>query len=233
MRILVAVPLTGLAPAVLTHREAVLNSMARPGTEVQFRPVGGPVSIESRYEETLAAAAAVEGLRRAEAEGGWDGAIVWCAGDPGVAAAREVVSFPVVGPGEAACTLAALLATRFVTVSAVEGDRLLAEELAHRCGFRPKLADSLALGTPVLSLHDDETSTIARTAGLIRQSGAGAAALLCLGFTGLGRAVEAEAGVPVIDPGQAALELAELLVAGGYRFSRLSYPRPRKLEGSV
>jgi len=231
VRVLVVVPLTGLRPEVLAQRQGQLAALARPGTEVVFRPVGGPASIESRYEESLAAAVAVEALRVAQIEGGWDAAIVWCAADPGVAAAREVVDFPVIGPGEAACTIASLLASRFITISAVEGDRVLAQELAHRCGFGAKLAGSYAVGIPVLAMHDDEEDTVQRTVDVVRRTGAGAAALLCLGFTGLGRSIARQAGVPVVDAGAAALQMAELFVAGGYRYSRVSYPVPRKLTG--
>lgn len=230
MRVLVAVPLTGLSPETVARRQATLAALAGPNTEVHFRPVGGPVSIESRYEETLAAAAVVEALRAAEAERGWDAAIVWCAADPGVAAAREVVSFPVIGPGEAACLLAAYLSTRFITISAVEGDRILAEELAHRSGFGPRLSGSYAMGIPVLEMHRDEESTVRLAADLVRRSGAGAAALLCLGFTGLSAQISHLAGVPVVDPGQAALAIAELLGTTGYRFSPLSFPLPRKIK---
>lgn len=228
MRVLVVAPLTGLSPATVAHRQATLNALAWPGTEVVFRTAGGPVSIESRAEEALAAVAAIEGIRRAGAEGGWDAAIVWCAADPGVHAARELVDFPVVGPGEAACALAALVSTSFITVSATEGDRILAEELVHRGGFERKVAGSYALGVPVLSLHDDEEATTRRTVELIRGAGADAAALLCLGFTGMGQAISRLAEVPVIDAGAAALQVAQLLAAGGYRFSRKSYPVPRK-----
>lgn len=229
MRVLVLVPLTGLHPGVVARREASLRAVARPGTEVAFRVVGGPVSIESRYEEALAAAAIVEAVRTTVPESEWDAIIVWCAADPGVSAAREISSLPVVGPGEAACALASLLSHRFVTISAVEGDRLLAEELVHRCGFSSRYAGSFAIGVPVLSIHDDEETSATLAAGSIRRSAAGAAALLCLGFTGLAERIARQVGVPVIDPGAAALRLAEVLVDGGYRFSRVSYPVPRKL----
>ena len=60
----------------------------------------GPASIESMYEEYLSIPATARRAVELEQEG-WEALILGCYGDPGLDALRELVSIPVVGPGEA------------------------------------------------------------------------------------------------------------------------------------
>ena len=72
----------------------------------------GPVAIESGYEAALVAPKVVEEVRRAESEG-VSGVVVSCFYDPGVIAAREVTTMPVIGIMEAGLTIAAATALRY------------------------------------------------------------------------------------------------------------------------
>jgi allantoin racemase len=83
--------------------------VARPDTEISNVFLqSGPASVESYYDEALAVPDIVAQVRRAEREG-MDAVIINCMGDPGLDAAREVVSIPVIGPCEASMHLAAML----------------------------------------------------------------------------------------------------------------------------
>ena len=85
----------------LDRRCGILQEFAASGTEVAIRDAAtGPASIESTVEEHLAVPGLLEGVARAEKDG-FDAAIVGCFGDPGVDAARELATIPIIGPCEA------------------------------------------------------------------------------------------------------------------------------------
>ena len=72
--------------------------VARSDTEISNVFVSsGPPSVESYFDEAMAVPGVVAQVRQAEGEG-IDAVIINCMGDPGLDAAREVVSIPVIGP---------------------------------------------------------------------------------------------------------------------------------------
>ncbi len=107
----------GFGVEEMKRREQVLRENAFPGTQVDVIDVpSGPSSIESMYEEAQAVPGMVAAAVQAEQDG-YDGIIVGCYGDPGLAAAREMVRIPVVGPGETSALLAAMLGHHFSIVT--------------------------------------------------------------------------------------------------------------------
>ena len=92
----------------------------RPGTRVDaVTPAMGPASIESHYDEALGRAG--HARRDRAASGRRDGYVMACFGDPGLDAARELASGPVVGIAEAAMHAAALLGRGFSVVTTWTG----------------------------------------------------------------------------------------------------------------
>jgi allantoin racemase len=90
-------PWAEIAPSV----DEDLRRLCRPGLEISYVTTGtGPISIRSREDELAAAPHVVEAAIRVADS--CDAIVVDCTGDPGVAAARTVISVPVVGAGEAA-----------------------------------------------------------------------------------------------------------------------------------
>jgi len=76
------------------------NRNAHPLFEVEVANLTyGPASIESYYDDSLAAPFVVQKILDAEKKG-FNAMIINCFMDPGLDAAREVVSIPVVGAGE-------------------------------------------------------------------------------------------------------------------------------------
>ena len=69
-------------------------------------------SIEGHFDEAIAAVGVLEQVKRGK-EQGVSGHIIACFGDPGLLAARELASGPVIGIAEAAMHTATLVATRF------------------------------------------------------------------------------------------------------------------------
>jgi allantoin racemase len=215
------------------------RQVARPDTEISNVFLkSGPASVESAYDESMAIPDVIDRVREAEAEG-MDAVIINCFGDPGLDAAREVVSIPVVGPCEASMHLAAMLGHRFSVITVLE--RLIPElELhAQRYGLGGKLASARSVDLPVLDLEKGREQFVGRmverAVAAVAEDGAHVIVLGCTGLAGLAEQVKAglsRAGyeVPVLDPAATALKVAEALVDSGLAHSKLTYPHPPEKE---
>lgn len=218
-------------PMIIEEFERV----ARPDTEISNVFLdAGPASVESFYDEAIAVPGVVAKVREAEREG-MDAVIINCFGDPGLDAAREVVSIPVVGPCEASMHLAAMLGHKFSVVTILE--RLVRElELhAQKYGVGWKLASARSVDLPVLDLEKGREQfverMVERAVEAIEEDGAHVIVLGCTGFAGLDGQVtnglrDRGYHVPVVDPAGTALKVAETLVELGLAHSKKTYPPP-------
>ncbi|NIN66624.1 MAG: Asp/Glu racemase [Anaerolineae bacterium] len=165
--------------------------------------------------------------------------IINCFGDPGLDAAREMVSIPVLGPCEASMHVAAMLGHKFSVITVLE--RLIPElELhAQKYGVGWKLASARSVDLPVLDLEKGREQFVGRmvekAVEAIEEDGAHVIVLGCTGLAGLDVQVKAglrEKGyeVPVIDPASTALKIAEALVDAKLTHSKRSYPAPPEKE---
>ena len=239
MRILYVIPgpmsRTELGPAEVTRRGEVLRSWAAPGTAVEIRDVAsGPASIESAYEEHLTVPATAEAMLEAERDG-FDAGLLGCFGDPGADALRELLQrMPVVAPGEAEFHVAAMLGERFGIVTVASSVVRPLRQLVARTGLSERLAGLAVVETPVLELGRDPARTFERMAAagreLVEQRGADTLVLGCMSmaFLDVTAELEAELGVPVVNPARSALKVAEALVGSGLRHSKRAYPLPPK-----
>ncbi|MCC6945034.1 MAG: aspartate/glutamate racemase family protein [Thermomicrobiales bacterium] len=220
------------------QRADALRTFLSPGVELEARPrPTGPQSIESMWEEYLAAPAYMEMALQLEREG-FDAVIPGCFGDPGLDGIREVVSIPVVGVGSAGIHVAASLGHRFSIISPISEAIRLSENLVRAYHLESKLASVVALDIPVLELNGNPDATFERAVEVGREAiERDRADVLVTGCGTLSfRAEELQAalGVPVVNPLRAALRMAELLVSSGLSHSKRSYPTPRKIaEGLV
>lgn len=220
----------------MKRREALLNEWAFPGTEVSVVDVpDGPASIESAYEEALCVPATVELIMQCERKG-FDAAIIGCFGDPGLEAARELTSMPVVGPCESSLLLAASLGHKFSVLTIFDSMIAGQEMLAYKAGVRDKLASVRATGIPVLDLMKDPERTkkrLVETAELcVRQDHADAFLFGCMtmSFLDLADEISAAVGVPAVNAGMAALKHAETLVSMRLSHSKTAFPLPAKMQ---
>ena len=134
---------------------ADLRALEHSGLKIEHTLLEeGPSSIESVFEEMLAAPGTMDAALTAQAEG-CDAVIVDCFGDPGLPAAREMLQIPVFGPGECSMHVAAMLGQRFSIFTVVPGVVAMLSELAHRYGVADKLAAIRLIDIPVLALHGD------------------------------------------------------------------------------
>ncbi len=239
MRILYLIPgPMGRTPegrAEVERRGSLLEKYAAPGTEVGIEDVPeGPASIESMYEEYLSIPATVRRAVELESEG-WDALILGCFGDPGLDAFRELLSIPIIGPGEATALMAASLGHRFSVITIMESIIPATERQIRNVGVGEKLASVRVVGIPVLELHRDRERTIqaAIEAGrkAIEEDRADTLIMGCMsmGFLEIAEAIAPELGVPVLNPARVALKFAEAIVGAGLTHSRRAYMMPPKL----
>jgi allantoin racemase len=216
--------------------EAQARLVAAPGTVVTGRtPSMGPASIESHYDEALAVPGLLEVIR---ADSQADAFVVACFGDPGLDAAREAASRPVVGIAEAAMKTASLLGRSFSVVTTLSRTVGRAWDLTRTYGLERQCAGVHACDIPVLDLEEDRERTYAVILSFAKnalaQDGSDAVVLGCAGMAGLPELLTAELGVPVVDGVAAATVLAEGLVRLGLHPSthgELAPPLPKAYTG--
>ena len=179
-------------------------------------PATGPQAVESAYDEVSAAREVTRMVSDAEADG-FDAAVIACFSDPGLEAAREIAHIPIIGIGETAHHIAAMLGYSFSIITVAE-QRI--PHLAHRVmksGLKDKLASIVPLGLTVADTEHRRSAT--RKA--ISKAGQKAvndhkAEVLILACAGMGRytsELEQELGVPVLSPTAAGLKMAEAMVS--------------------
>lgn len=225
-----------LGMAEVERRHARLREWAGPGVEVEVGlPDRGPGSIESRTEALLSVPALLERAERAEGEG-FDAMIVSCYSDPGMEAARELTSIPVVGSGQASMHVAAQLGGRFSILAPREGAGSRAYENPRKYGLALNYASTRGTGLSVMDLARDRERTLARLAEVgrraVEEDGADTLILGCMSmaFHDVTAALQERVGVPVVNPVPASLALAAYLVRAGLTHSRVAYPTPPKRE---
>lgn len=236
MRIKVINPNT--TASMTTKIGACARAAARPGTEiVAVNPAMGPVSIESHYDEALAVPGLLAEIAAGEADG-IDGYVIACFGDPGLKAARELATGPVIGIAEAAMHLASLIGMRFSVVTTLERTVGQAWHLAEAYGMERFCARVRACEMPVLELEEPGSRAreriIEECRHALRDDGCDVLVLGCAGMADLCADISRTVGVPVIDGVSAAVQLCESLVNLGLRTSKrgeLARPLPKPLTG--
>lgn len=160
----------------------------------------------------------------------YDGLIVFCATDPGVASAKEWLKIPVVGLLETSVALARLVGRRFTWISPLSrGNGLVRDKMAVT-GLETHMASIRAIEVPLTDLHDDGAlleKTLAEGRTAVEQDGADSLIIGCTGMFGLAESVRKELGVPVIDAGVAGIRMCEMLVKMNLAQSNVAFPTPR------
>ena len=218
------------------------RAVAAPGTVVVGRqPSFGPASIEGHFDEAFSAAGVAEQVRLAQREGAgesFDAVVIACFGDPGLDAARELTTAPVLGIAEAAFHAASFVATGFSVVTTLARTCVMTERLVQRYGFERSCRGIHGTDIPVLALENCGEDTVAQIEAAARaaldRDRSGAIVLGCGGMATLCRTLQQRLGVPVIDGVSAAVKLAEALVALGLKTEKqgdYAPPLPKRWAG--
>jgi allantoin racemase len=237
MRILYQIPghMTAgpLGAPEIDRRRRLLQDWSGPNTVVEVADSpGGPLSIESTAEEFTCVPPMLAALRQRRQAA--DAVVVGCFGDPGVAALREVLDCPVIGPFEASLHTGAQLGARVGVVTILDSVVPMLDRLVLSMGLSLRYAGAVAIDVPVLELKKDPSEVAKRVAeagaNLIARRDADVIVLGCmsLAFLGVAEKVAPQVGIPVINPARCALKAAESVVAQGLLQSRRTYAKPRK-----
>jgi Asp/Glu/hydantoin racemase len=143
--------------------------------------------------------------------------VIACASDPGLAAVRDATRTPVLGIFSAAVLAALGRAEFFGVIAMVEASKARQRQALRALGAESRLAGSIALDVSMETLLDARAvrARMEAVARALAAAGAGAVILGCAGMAHHRAAIEQAAGVPVIDPCQAAAAAALGVVLAG------------------
>jgi allantoin racemase len=192
----------------------------------------GPVSIEHTYDESWASLPTLLEAEKAEKDG-YDAVIVYCFGDPALTSIKEALDIPVVGLNEPSIHLASLLGRKFsiIGVGGKETDGLTTDKVAVY-GLSHKLTSIRVVDVKVLEIKKEFNKLVdvllEEGKRAIEEDGADVLVLGCGGLLNIAKILQEKLKAPVIDPGLAALKIAEDLVKLRLAQSKKAYSKPYK-----
>ena len=169
----------------------------------------GPPGIESQADADAVVAPLCELIRSRDDSA--SAFIIACYSDPGLHAARETTSKPVLGIAESAMVIALTRGKRFGIISILDASIPRHQRAVRAAGLTARFAGDVAIGVGVVDLAgEDEVFKKLVAAGrrLSDEYGANVLILGCAGMARYRERLEDTLGLPVIDPTQAAAILA-------------------------
>jgi len=214
MKIMVINPNTSDSMTEKIRQE--LGRVKRSDTEiVVVQAEHGPETIESAYDEALCVPSTLEWVKRANQEG-YDAVIIDCFSDPGLEAAKEMSSIPVVGIHESSLHLAAMLGARFTVITSRKERVPSKREHVFKKGLEHFLASVRCLDLSVAETDADperaKKKIFDEVKKAVAEDGAEVIILGCSGMAGYGYDIESKLKVKVLDPSAVALKVAEAMV---------------------
>ncbi|MFD0981466.1 aspartate/glutamate racemase family protein [Tropicimonas aquimaris] len=169
----------------------------------------GPPAIQGEADGKLAEPPLLELVTRAGAD--FDGIIIGCFDDTGLAAANGIAGCPVIGIGQAAFTMAMLRGLPFSVVTTLSVSVPVIEQNIRSYGLTPWVRRVRASKLSVLETEDESDAAMGRIADeaslAVAQDGCGCIILGCGGMSRLAEAVRSRVSVPVLDGVEAAARL--------------------------
>jgi allantoin racemase len=165
----------------------------------------GPPGIESQRQADLTIAPMLRLAASLEPQAA--GFIIACFGDPGLHALRDATALPALGIQESAVSTAMTLGQRFGVIAILPASIPRHMRAFGAMGVRDRLAGDRALGLTVAELAEPGRSLDAMIAAgrrLRDEDGADVLIMGCAGMAAYRDTLEAETGLPVVEPCQAA-----------------------------
>jgi allantoin racemase len=204
------------ATSAMTDGIVGVARSAMPEAEViGWTNADGPPAIQGPEDGEAAVAGVLAMLPRAKAVA-TDAIVIACFDDTGLAEVRAAAHCPVIGIGQAAFHMAALLGHRFSVVTTLDVSVPVIEANIRSYGFTGQCARVRASGIPVLEIEAAAPATLARLSEELARSqwedGVTAAVLGCSGMAPLRDRLQADTRLILIDGVAASARLAPALV---------------------
>jgi allantoin racemase len=170
-------------------------------------------------------------LMKAEKEG-YKAAIIGCFGDPGLHGARQILSIPVLGPGETSLAIASTLGEKILLIEPGEEFVFATEVMVRAYGYDNRVVGiyPTEFGFECCVPGSDKAEEISRQIGAdicskVEQTGAHVIVLGCIGFnkfTDIVKKAIEERGFlcPIVEPGIVTMHYAKFLLGLGLNESR-------------
>ena len=229
--LIIVFPFMNHAPVI-----QIMRDFYRDATDVE--PVGTDTGIDpvATYSDVeLMIPGILQRIVKGEKEG-CRAAIVGCFGDPGLAAAREMVAIPVLGPGETAFAVASTLGDKILVLEPENEFVYPTEKMIAAYGYKDKVVGVHHLDLPLeacisgLTNETEESKELSRriaddVCARVAESGAHVIILGCIGLAGFLDIVSSalkERGfnIPIVEPGIVAMRYARFLLDLGLNESR-------------
>jgi allantoin racemase len=197
---------------------APFRAPGHPALEVVSLPEGPP-AICSWADWFAAAGPILACIAREEAR--TDAFVIACASDPALPAAREATRRPVFGMFSAAVAQALALAGAFGVIALARASVARHALALAQLGVERRLAAEIPLDVSMETLLDPVAvrSRMASAGRDLAAAGAGAIVLGCAGMAHHAAAIEDAAGIPVVEPAQAAAAAALARILPGRRLA--------------
>src|SRR4029079_2217748 len=200
--------------------------VAAVGTTIDaVNPSMRPASIESHYDEALAVPGVLDEIAKGE-RAGVDGYVLACFGDPGLDAARELASGPVVAIAEAGMKVATYLGRSFTVVTTLDRTIGRAWDLAAHYGVKDACRNVRACEIAVLDLETPGSAAreviTAECAAAVAEDGCDVIVLGCAGMADRAAHSSSRLRRRVVAVLPAATAMVQSLVAMGLRTSTRS-----------
>ncbi len=221
MRILVINPNSSARMTADIERSARAAAPAYVEVDTVCMP-RSPEVLESYRDYAIAAEQMVRFLENGGAAA-YDGVLISCFGDPGLAACKELVDVPCIGIAEASMARAQLLGARFSILAASDKASWMMNDLVCDYGLEARSAGSLSLGASIGGFLGDTGALRDLIDKALAKQPVQADVFIygCAGMCSLDvRALSRELGAEVIDPVACGVTTLIGLVADGARVSR-------------
>lgn len=194
---------------------------ALPDTEIQaVSPRIGPASVEDYYDVYLSVPGILEEIRKENA----DGYIIAGSCDPGLYAAREAITAPVIGIGEAGLHMACMLGHKFSVINILSRFNTRIEEVIKLNGLESRCASVRGTNLSVMDVQTDKEKVrkrlIEEARKAVEEDRAEVIILGCAGMVGLDTEMEEKLGVTVLDPVITAVKTMEAIIQTGKKTSK-------------
>lgn len=235
LKILVVNPNISLSVTELIQNEAQQAALSDTQITMVTAPFG-VAYIETPGEAAVGAYAALQLI--AQHQAGHDVVVIAAFGDPGVAAAKELLDIPVIGLTESAVATAFLLGGRFSIVGISPRIGTWYEQTVHQLGLASRMVGyrGLEKGFASVGTVQHEAKNLLREICLrcVEQDGADSIILAGAPLAGLAREIAKDIPVPLIDGVASAIRMAESLGRakfGARRIGALSPPPEKNHKG--